>query len=76
MLFAESQQFKMKFGKYKGETLEDIASTDEGLLYLDWARGLDDLWATTQDALDSFLNHPSIAAELQIAIDNKPRRNR
>ena len=29
----------MPFGKYKGKTLGQIASSDEGLLYLDWAAG-------------------------------------
>jgi hypothetical protein len=27
------------FGKYAGKTLGQVAATDEGLLYLDWAAG-------------------------------------
>jgi hypothetical protein len=26
----------MPFGKHKGKTLDQIAETDDGLLYLDW----------------------------------------
>lgn len=30
---------KMPFGKYRGQEINDLAQSDEGLLYLDWLRG-------------------------------------
>lgn len=40
MKFSEASAFPMPYGKYFGRTLDDIASTDAGLLYLDWVRGI------------------------------------
>lgn len=37
--FAQAKAYQMPFGKYRGKSLDTIARTDEGLLYLDWLRG-------------------------------------
>jgi hypothetical protein len=39
MPFAEAAAFRMPWGKYKGEQLDEIAVSDQGLRYLDWLRG-------------------------------------
>lgn len=38
MTFKEAAAFVMPFDKYQGMTLGNIASEDEGLLYLAWLR--------------------------------------
>lgn len=37
--FDYAKKYVLPFGKYKGQRLDDIAKTDEGLLYLDWLYG-------------------------------------
>ncbi len=37
--FNQAKKYVMPFGKHKGETIDSIASTDEGLKYLDWLYG-------------------------------------
>ena len=39
MAFADAAKFVMPLGKYKGQALDKIAESDEGLRYLDWLRG-------------------------------------
>ena len=39
MDFRSAAAFVMPFGQYKGKTLDEIAQTDKGLLYLDWLLG-------------------------------------
>ena len=74
--FHAAKKFVIPFGKYRGKTLNEVAETDEGLTYLDWMRGLGDLYEDTRRALDNFLNHEPVARDLQAALDAKeqPRR--
>ena len=68
MDFTDAQKFVMPFGKYKGQTLDQIAESDAGLKYLDWMRGERHLARKATDldaALAIYLDHPSIAADLQ-----------
>jgi uncharacterized protein (DUF3820 family) len=66
MTFKEAAAFVMPFGKNKGRTLDDIASDDDGLLYLDWLRGeRDGSGAEIDDALESYLDDPTIQKELE-----------
>lgn len=66
MTFDEAKTFVMPFGKYKGKTLDEIAKTDEGLLYLDWAvcvsRGL------VLGALNAYLQDPVMEKEVRDAM--------
>ena len=65
MEFREAQQVTVPFGKYKGRTIDDAASTDQGLLYLDWLRGERSSEDSEFDAaLSTFLDDASIAREL------------
>jgi hypothetical protein len=68
MTFKQASAFKFPFGKHKGMTLDSIASTDDGLRYLDWARGLDNLYPETRQALTAYLDDPSIAKDLDVAL--------
>jgi hypothetical protein len=49
-------RFEMPFGKYRGITLERIATTDsQGPGYLDWVMSLDNLGPDLKEALECFL---------------------
>ena len=37
--FTTAKTFRMPFGKFKGQQLDDVGITDRGLKYLDWLRG-------------------------------------
>ena len=63
--FREAQNQVMPFRKYKGKTLEEIAETDEGLLYLDWLRGQSWTLSYLTDHLNTYLNDPTIKKELE-----------
>jgi uncharacterized protein (DUF3820 family) len=66
MTFLQSRDFKMPFGKYRGKTLDEIASNDEGLRYLDWLYGETETEAgPVQDALRVYLADPTIAKDLR-----------
>lgn len=41
MTIDEAESVVMPFGKHRGRTIREIADTDEGLLYLDWASDLE-----------------------------------
>ncbi len=69
--FELARDYVMPFGKHRGHTLDDIASTDDGLLYLDWLRGQKDAEKETSMAsrettrhLRTYLDDPGIAADL------------
>jgi len=65
--FSNAKNYPIKFGKYKGNTIDQIASTDEGLKYLDWLRGKmesDNDTSTTYKIICIYLNEPSIQREL------------
>lgn len=62
--FKAAQSFVIKFGKYKGVTLDDIASTDEGLKYLDWLNGQTWLNDPLKKHVVNYLSDPSIRKEL------------
>lgn len=62
--FAKSRDYEMPFGKHRGKTLDKIAETDEGLLYLDWLSG-EVAGGTTKDALTAYLSDKTIEADVQ-----------
>jgi len=39
MTFKEASETELPFGKHRGETIDGIARSDGGLLYLDWLNG-------------------------------------
>lgn len=81
--FKKAAQHVLMFGKFKTlplnqRTLDAIASTDEGLKYLDWLRGALhehclDWQMETRAALDVYLDDPAIAKELKEASGPRTR---
>lgn len=68
MTFNEAKHYEMPFGKYKGQTLDDIAQEGRGLRYLDWLRGVRSEEGKNTDvdkALAAYLGDPSIQKELE-----------
>lgn len=64
--FNRAAAFKMPFGKYKGQELDKIAMTDEGLRYLDWLYGSMDKPSPTMESLAAYLGDEGIQRELEI----------
>lgn len=68
MTFMEACKYKMPFGKYKGQTLDTIAASNDGLKYLDWLFGElenDSLRQETFRYLKDYLLDPTIQKELE-----------
>ena len=65
MTYKEAAAFVMPFGKHKGRTLDTIASTDDGLKYLDWLRG-ERSWGRRDidSALAAYLDDAAIKREV------------
>lgn len=66
--FTEAKNWAMPFGKFKGKTIDQIATSDSGLRYLDWLYG--EMCTSTNktptlDALQVYLQDPTIAKELE-----------
>jgi hypothetical protein len=68
MDFAHARDFKVTFGMHAGKTVDQIGSTDRGLLYLDWYRAdcaERELPPTRAlEAISSYLDDPAIAGDL------------
>jgi len=74
MTYSEASAFVWPWGKYKGQTLDQIASTDAGLRYLDYMRGerekspggpVNPASDRVLAALTAYLDDPSIKRELE-----------
>ena len=68
MTYGEAARFRMPWGKYKGQPIDGVASTDEGLEYLDWLRGVreeEGKSETIDRALATYLDDPAIARDLK-----------
>jgi len=55
----------LPFGKFKGISLDDIANTDRGLLYLDWLVGQPWLKGNLKADITAYLKDPAIADDLK-----------
>lgn len=65
--FKVAAQYRMPFGKYFGQTLDDIAKTDAGLLYLDYIRGERKEKKNNNEVdrmLNAYLSDPGIVRDL------------
>jgi len=62
--FQTAQRFKIKSGKYKGQTIDKIAETDEGLKYLDNLAGFIEDGALKR-ILEIYLGDKAIQEELR-----------
>jgi hypothetical protein len=62
--FAAARDYVFPFGQYRGKTLDEIATTDKGLLYLDWVYGqMAD--GTAMDNVRVYLADPTISRDIQ-----------
>ncbi len=64
MTFTEAKNFRLPFTKHKGRTLDEVASTPQGLLFLDWLVGQSFVGSHTAEHLRVYLADPAIAAEV------------
>ena len=70
MTYDYAKHFKMPFGKYKGRTLDNIAQTDDGLLYLDWLSGQEIFEnKALEEALKDYLSNEAIQKDLNELVD-------
>ncbi len=61
--------FKLTFGKYKDQTLNQIAASDEGLRYLDWFVG-EVKSPGIKTALKLFLDNQELSRRLEELLDD------
>jgi len=63
------------FGKYYGKSIDEIAGTDRGLLYLDWLRGREwlkpDMFRVVSEYLDDPETKRAVASALQSQRDDR-----
>jgi uncharacterized protein (DUF3820 family) len=64
-------RYVLPFGKYRGRTLDDIASTDEGLQYLDWLIGQPWISGLLEGKLLTYLADPAIRRELDRILEDE-----
>ena len=68
---ADPGAFEMPFGKHKGKTLDQIAETDQGLLYLDWLWDEIDPLTSVGIAIQKYQTLPVIQKELDEAVERR-----
>jgi hypothetical protein len=64
--FDYAKGYRVGFGKYKGYTLNQIAT--EEMVFLDWLNRRDWLNESCRRALDTFLAHPQVRQDLDEAV--------
>ena len=63
--YKEAAEHVLTFGKYKDITIDEVACDDEGLRYLDWAKGANAGEIDDRVMISAYLNDPAIAKELK-----------
>lgn len=71
LAFRVAAEHRLKFGRYRGLTLDRIAETDEGLLYLDSIVDRDWLWERDRQQIVTYLADPVIRHELEALLDRR-----
>lgn len=69
--FTQAKEFVMPMGKHIGKTLDAIATTDDGLAYLDWFSGQVIRSPDLRAALKAYLSDPTIAADVMKLVRDK-----
>lgn len=79
MNFQEAASTRLLFGKHSGKPIDVVATTDEGLLYLDWLYGerARSRKKSTEidEALRIYLSDPTIAKELTALVARGGKRH-
>lgn len=68
---SEARNTVVPFGKHKGRTLNDVASSTAGLLYLDKQRAREwvrDTHPEFSQALEAYLSEPGVSREIDRAV--------
>jgi hypothetical protein len=71
MTFEEAKNTIVPFGDYLGLTIDQAATTDTGLLFLDRLRGSGRLYGKLKDAIEVYLSDPTIERELASILENR-----
>ena len=67
MTYDEAAAFVMPWGGYAGRTLDDIASTCQGLRYLAWMGAMMLSGSPVREALEVYLADPTITKQVERA---------
>ena len=65
MTYAEASLVVLPFGKFRGQTIDHVAESDAGLLYLDWLIGQNWIRDGLRTALETYLGDPGIKGEIE-----------
>lgn len=68
--FIAAQKCTIPFGKFKDKTLDEVASSDEGLRYLDWLRG-QKTYGYFGTCLEVYMSDPTIKREVERVIEDQ-----
>lgn len=71
MTFQEASRVVLPYPKYKGKTIDEVAQSNEGLLYLDWLAAQPWLFADIKKALDAYLGDEAVARDLSTILDDR-----
>ncbi len=66
---------KIPFGPFQGQTIDEIAQNDNGLLYLDRVRAKITFCSFFNLCLEAYLDNPTIAKELSDLVVTTSSRN-
>ena len=66
LTFEDARKCCIPFGKYRGCTIAEVAFTDVGILWLEYASGLFFARGIFREALRVFLNDPQIVRKLEL----------
>jgi uncharacterized protein (DUF3820 family) len=69
--FKAAKRHVLRFGKYQGKSLDEIATSDDGLRYLDWLRGQSFVGGVTASWLRIYLDDPSISRDLNRLVEGE-----
>lgn len=71
MTFTEAKSTIMPFSEYQGLTIDQMATSDRGLIFLDRLRGGGKLYGKFKTAVEVYLDDKTIARELASILENQ-----
>lgn len=64
----EAGSIVLPFGKFKDKSIDEVASTDDGLKYLDWLLGQAWLRGDMKLGIEVYLSDEAVSRDLQDAL--------